>query len=113
MPTRCRLIAALLLFAVAVSGRAAGPEDHWAWKKPARPTVPVVAGAQPANPIDAFIRAKLEVAKFAPAPPATREQLIRRATFDLTGLPPTPEEIDAFLNDKSPEAWAKLVDRLL
>ncbi|MCI0705644.1 MAG: DUF1549 and DUF1553 domain-containing protein, partial [Planctomycetia bacterium] len=89
------------------------PENHWAWKKPERPKVPVVAGEQPANPIDAFIRAKLDSAKLSLAPPATREQLIRRVTFDLHGLPPTPEEVEAFVNDKAPDAWAKVVDRLL
>jgi hypothetical protein len=65
------------------------------------------------NPIDAFVLARLEAAGLAPAPPASREQLLRRVTFDLTGLPPTPEEIDAFLADASPGAYDKVVDRLL
>ena len=113
MPKRCSLLAALVVCVLALPCRADGPEDHWAWKKPVRPQAPSVAGAKPANPIDAFIHAKLDAAKLTPAPPATREQLIRRVTFDLTGLPPTPEEIDTFLNDKSPDAWAKVIDRLL
>jgi hypothetical protein len=92
---------------------AQSPEEHWAWKRPVRPRVPVIGGKQTANPIDAFIRAKLKEAGLAPAPPATREQLIRRVTFDLTGLPPTPEEIDGFVKDRSPKAWEKVVDRLL
>src|SRR5205823_5800066 len=92
--------------------RADDPENHWAWKVPVRPKVPGTA-ATSANPIDAFIRAKLEAAKLAPAAPASREQLIRRVTFDLTGLPPTPEEVEAFVSDKAPGAWAKVVDRLL
>jgi hypothetical protein len=104
----------MLLFLVALSPcQAAEPQDHWAWKKPELPKVPVGAGETAAIPIDAFIRAKLTDAKLSPAPPATREQLIRRVTFDLHGLPPTPEEIGAFVNDKAPDAWAKVVDRLL
>ncbi|HSQ56699.1 MAG TPA: DUF1549 domain-containing protein, partial [Gemmata sp.] len=100
----------LLLFALAVSGAssAADPEDHWAWKPPKRPGVPAQG-----NPIDAFVRAKLKDAGLEPAPRATREQLIRRVTFDLHGLPPTPEEIDAFVSDKSANAWEKVIDRLL
>src|SRR5262249_24101477 len=65
------------------------------------------------NPIDAFILAKLEAADITPAPPATRERLIRRVTFDLIGLPPTPAEIDSFVDDASPNAWERVIDRLL
>src|SRR5689334_18949894 len=98
---------ALVLSAVAVS--LAGPDDHhWAWKRPTRPPVPTVRGRQPASPIDAFVRAELDAAGLTPSPPATREHLIRRVTFDLTGLPPTPAEVDAFVNDKSPGAWDKV-----
>ncbi len=78
-----------------------------------RPKVPTVRGEQPANPIDAFIRAKLDAAGVKPAAPAGREHLIRRVTFDLIGLPPTPEEVDAFVRDTSADAWAKVIDRLL
>src|SRR5262245_33585726 len=67
----------------------------------------------PQSPIDHFILAKLEAKGLKPAPPADRRTLIRRVTYDLTGLPPTPEEIDAFLADASPEAFARAVDRLL
>jgi hypothetical protein len=89
-------------------------KNHWAWKPPVRPAVPTVKNkAWVKNPIDAFILAKLEGAGLKPAPPATREQMIRRVTFDLIGLPPTPQEIDAFVNDKSPNAWEKVIDRLL
>ncbi len=109
-----RTAAALLLLLVALAPcRADEPREHWAWKKPERPKVPVVAGQTFENPIDAFIRAKLADAKLSPAPSASREQLIRRVTFDLHGLPPTPEETDAFVNDPAPDAWAKVVDRLL
>jgi hypothetical protein len=93
--------------------RADPKADHWAWKPPARPALPVVSGSQPANPIDAFVRARLEKVGIAPATTARREQLIRRVTFDLTGLPPTPKEVDAFVNDRSPDAWEKVIDRLL
>jgi hypothetical protein len=114
MPTLTRCFLAIVAaFVVSVAARADDPENHWAWKKPVRPGVPAVKGAQPANPIDAFIRAKLDGVKLDQAPPASREQLIRRVTFDLTGLPPTPAEVAAFVNDKSPDAWARVVDRLL
>ena len=65
------------------------------------------------NPIDSFVLAKLEEKGLKPARPADKRVLIRRATVDLIGLPPTPEEVDAFLADKSPDAFAKVVDRLL
>ena len=65
------------------------------------------------NPIDRFILASLEAKGLKPAPPADRRTLIRRAYFDLIGLPPTPDEVNAFLSDKSPNAWAALIDRLL
>ena len=67
----------------------------------------------PTSPLDRFILAELEKKGLTPAPPADKRTLIRRATFDLTGLPPTPEEVDAFLADQSPDAFAKVVDRLL
>ena len=108
----CPLTLAVLLACAAV-GRADPPAEHWAWKKPVRSPVPTVRGAQPANPIDAFVRARLDAAGLSPAPPASREHLLRRVTFDLTGLPPTPEEVTAFVNDSSPEAWEKVIDRLL
>jgi hypothetical protein len=100
---------ALLVALAGVPARAESPADHWAWKRPVRPPVP--AGA--AHPVDAFVRAKLAAAGVKPAPPATREQLVRRATFDLTGLPPTPEQVAAFVTDPSPDAWEKVIDRLL
>ncbi|HWB98334.1 MAG TPA: DUF1549 domain-containing protein [Bryobacteraceae bacterium] len=65
------------------------------------------------NPVDAFILAKLEEKGLTPAKPADKLSLLRRATFDLTGLPPTPKEMEAFLEDSSPDAFAKVVDRLL
>src|SRR5260370_3349155 len=65
------------------------------------------------NPVDQFIRAKLEDKSIAPGPAADKITLLRRASFDLIGLPPTPEEVDAFLADHSPQAFERVVDRLL
>jgi hypothetical protein len=88
--------------------------NHWAFKAPAEPTLPTVKRAAWAkNPIDLFILAKLEAKGLAPAPEADRRTLIRRLSFDLAGLPPKPEEVEAFVADKSPDAVEKLVDRLL
>src|SRR5262249_4963105 len=86
----------------------------WAFRPPVRGTPPKVKHtAWVKNPIDAFLLAKLEAKGLPPAPRADKITRIRRATFDLTGLPPTPEEVDAFLADKSPAAYEKVVDRLL
>jgi len=81
---------------------------HWAFTPPVRPTVPAIA-----NPLDAFITARLAKEGLRPALEAPRETLIRRVTLDLTGLPPTPAEVDAFLADKSAKAFETVVDRLL
>jgi hypothetical protein len=87
---------------------------HWSFQ-PLRPVDPpkVRNKAWVRSPIDAFLLARLEQAGLAPAAPADRRTLLRRVTFDLTGLPPTPDEITAFVNDRSPEAFEKVVDRLL
>ena len=88
--------------------------EFWAFRPPADPPVPAVAdGAWPSGDLDRFILAALEAKGLAPAPVADKRTLIRRATFDLTGLPPTPEEIGAFLGDGTPEAFARVVERLL
>jgi mono/diheme cytochrome c family protein len=92
------------------------PEDLWAWQPLRKPQVPKRHGAQTEhiNPVDAFIAAKLSERSIErTAEPADRRTLIRRATFDLTGLPPTPEEVEAFVNDNSPQAYERLIDRLL
>ncbi len=86
--------------------------DHWAFTKLQKPGVPKPKTAF-ANPVDAFILARLEKEGVAPAKEADRVTLIRRLTFDLTGLPPTPEEVRAFVEDKDPKAYEKVVDRLL
>ncbi|MGB1790052.1 MAG: DUF1549 domain-containing protein, partial [Limisphaerales bacterium] len=70
-------------------------------------------GAWPRSEVDRFLLAKLEAAGFAPLGQADKRTLIRRATYDLTGLPPTPAEVDAFLDDPSPRAFAHVVERLL
>lgn len=89
-------------------------EGHWSFIAPTRPRLPPVKNRDwVRNPIDTFVLAKLEMAGLQPSPAADRETLIRRVTLDLTGLPPTPAEIDEFLNDSSPQAYEKVVDRLL
>ncbi len=87
-------------------------EKHWALIAPVRPEVPTTKHAT-ANPIDAFTFARLEKEGLAPSREADRATLIRRMTFDLTGLPPTPAEVDAFLTDAQPLAVPRLADRLL
>jgi hypothetical protein len=90
-------------------------KPHWAFVKPEMPVVPIIRdkGWIIRNPIDNFILARLEKEKLQPAGEAPRELLLRRLSLDLTGLPPTPKEIDAFLQDKSPQAYERQVDRLL
>ena len=88
--------------------------EHWAFQPVKNVQTPAVAAtAWVSTPVDAFILAKLEASHMQPAAPADKRALLRRATFDLTGLPPTPEEAQAFANDNSPDAFAKVVDRLL
>lgn len=87
---------------------------HWAYVAPVRPPVPPTKSPRwVRNPLDAFVLARLESEGLQPSPEADRQTLIRRATLDLTGLPPTPKEVDAFLADSSPHAYEKVVDRLL
>jgi hypothetical protein len=87
---------------------------HWAYVKPVRGALPDVKDkGWPRNAIDYFVAAKRQAAGLSPAPEADRITLIRRLSFDLTGLPPTPDEVAAFVNDKHPDAYEKLVDRLL
>ncbi len=88
--------------------------EHWAFVAPKRSPLPRVANPTwPRNAIDHFILARLERAGLKPSPEADAIRLIRRVTLDLTGLPPTPAEVDAFLADKSTNAYEKVVDRLL
>ena len=88
--------------------------EYWAFQPVRRPPVPAVKDAAwVVNPIDAFILSKLEAKGFQPAAPADRVALARRLYYDLIGLPPTPEEVDAFVNDSSDRAYETLVDKLL
>ena len=91
------------------------PEEksHWAFLKPSRPTVPPDNKGWARNEIDHFILARLRQEKLSPSPEADRATLIRRLSLDLIGLPPTLEEVDAFLKDASRDAYEKLVERLL
>jgi hypothetical protein len=102
------LLAGLFLAA----GAAAGEEPHWSFRPRSHPAVPA-GTAWVRNPIDAFVLGRLEKAGLRPAPEADRRTLIRRVTFDLTGLPPAPEEMAAFVADPAPDAYERLVDRLL
>src|SRR5262249_20973851 len=86
----------------------------WSFRKPTRPAVPAVRNTGwVRTPADAFILRPLEKRGLARAAPADRQTLIRRAYFDLHGLPPAPEDVTGFVNDLSPDAWERLVDRLL
>ena len=92
----------------------ASASQGWAFRKLERPPVPQVQNhAWLKSPVDAFVLHRLEAQELAPSAAADRRTLIRRATFDLLGLPPTPEEVDAFLEDTLPTAFERLVDRLL
>src|SRR5438445_685494 len=92
----------------------APPQKHWAYVKPVRPEPPPVKRKEwVKTPIDAFVLARLEHEGLEPSPEAPPEILLRRVTLDLTGLPPTTAEIDAFLADTSADAYEKVVDRLL
>jgi cytochrome c553 len=92
----------------------AAPDAHWAFRPLADPAVPDVTDtAWPRTPLDHFVLRDLEAHGLRPAPPADKRTLLRRVTFDLTGLPPTPEETNAFLADGAPDAWVRVVDRLL
>jgi hypothetical protein len=85
--------------------------EHWSYAKLVRPEIPKIEGAQ--HPIDSFLRYRLKQEGVTPAKEADRVTLIRRLSFDLTGLPPKPEDVRAFVEDKDPQAYEKLVDKLL
>jgi hypothetical protein len=107
---------AAALFPAVLAAQAVTPASStfWSFRTVERPSVPMVKDSGwVRNPIDAFILSKLEAAGLSPAPEADRQTLIRRVTFDLIALPPTPQEIRDFVNDRSPDAYEKLVDRLL
>jgi hypothetical protein len=87
--------------------------SHWAFSPPSRPPMPVGLGSAGIHPVDAFVQARLKVEGLTPAPEADRITLLRRLHFDLIGLPPTVDEVDAFLADTAPGAYERVVDRLL
>src|SRR5262245_27661155 len=111
---RCRLVSAVLLL-VAAAAAAGAPAVWWSFQPVRRPAVPESRNPkfEIRNDIDRFILAKLAEKGLTFSPEADRRTLIRRMTFDLTGLPPTPGEVEAFAADKAPDAYEKLVDRLL
>jgi mono/diheme cytochrome c family protein len=101
-------------FPESASVKLADRKAHWAFKAPARPPAPAVKNANwVRTPIDAYVLSKLEREGLAPSPEADKVTLLRRLHFDLVGLPPTVEDVDAFLADKSPGAYDKVVERLL
>src|SRR5687768_16815902 len=108
------LLAVAGVSAAQPDGAAGGAQAHWAYRAPLRPAEPTVAD-EPwvRNPIDRFVLARLEAEGLKPAPEAERAILIRRLSLDLIGLPPTPEEVEAFAADPAPDAYERLVDRLL
>jgi Protein of unknown function (DUF1553)/Protein of unknown function (DUF1549) len=113
---KCAALATILLAMTLATTFAAaeGNEPHWAFRKPARPAPPAVKQRDwTRNPIDAFVLARLEREAIAPSHEAPRETLLRRVTLDLTGLPPTLAEIAAWQADDRPDAYERLVDRLL
>jgi hypothetical protein len=109
------VLTGLLSSSLAGPGKEFTPEqrNHWALRKPAQPSIPKTRTSWGNNTIDAFILHSLEAKRLKPSPAADKVTLLRRATFDLTGLPPGPEEIEAFLKDNSAEAFERVVDRLL
>ena len=112
----CAILAAAEAPVAPLGVYTAAERRHWAFQPRKDPTPPTFTAADKAGvktPVDAFVLAGLKKAGLRPAPAADRATLIRRVTFDLTGLPPTPEEIDGFVRDQSANAWQKVVDRLL
>jgi len=109
-------VIAVVIFFISIAAAEEPPAatNHWSYQTPQRPGLPVVEQRDwPRNEIDYFTLATMEKAGLRPADQATRVDLIRRLTFDLTGLPPALEEVDAFLADQEPGAYQRLVDRLL
>jgi hypothetical protein len=95
---------------------------HWAFKPVVKPALPAIkenltwvnmSDGRTPHPVDAFVLAKLQEKNIPPSPPADRDTLLRRASYDLLGLPPSPDEMKAFREDQSPDAWMKVIDRML
>ncbi len=114
MRTVCVIAVSVLCFGATNDPFTPAQRKYWAFQPVTHPQAPSVQHKNwIANPIDAFITQKLEEKNLSLAPQADRATLLRRVTFDLIGLPPTPAEIDAFVADQSPKAYEKVVDRLL
>lgn len=114
LATLATLLTATAFAAEPVEEPAVTADDraHWSFRPPVRPSVPLARG-EIRTPVDAFVLAKLNAAGIAPAGPADSLALVRRLTLDLTGLPPSPDEVEAFLRDERPDAYERLVERLL
>lgn len=116
-----QLILATLAVAIGAAGAVADKDEawignrrtFWAFQKPQRLSPPSLTDTWIRTPIDAFLLDAMRAKGLTPSPPAEKEKLVRRVTLDLTGLPPTPGEIDSFLRDTAPDAYEKLVERLL
>ena len=110
-----RLVAATLLLAIplAAAEYSDGERSFWSFQPRQAAAAPAVDSDWASSPVDAFVWSRLAAAGLRPAPEARRSELARRAYFDTTGLPPTPAELEAFVSDRSPGAWERLVDRLM
>jgi hypothetical protein len=108
-----QLVRAVCVAAAVLVAAVAMADDHWAFRPLEKPPVPASAAAQQLEPVDAFVVARLAERGLKLSPAVEPAALVRRAYFDLTGLPPAPEEVDTFLADPSETAWSRLVDRLL
>ena len=107
-------LSSVCLFLIVASALAGEKASHWAFQPPQRPPLPRVSDPSwVRTPVDTFILARLELAGIRPSVAAERAALLRRVTYDLTGLPPTPLELDSFLKDTKPDAYVHVVDRLL
>ena len=117
MPSRPSIpLLGCLLAVLALSGvvHGADPAGHWAFQPMADPVPPGIPGTNSLrSPVDAFVRAALQEAGLSPSPPAHRRTLLRRLSFDLLGLPPSTGEVEAFVQDPDPDAFARQVDRYL
>ena len=108
------LLAGAIVLLTNIPAGGADSNVHWAFRPLTRVSASEIGpGTRRLHVVDRFVEAEFKKRGLSPAVPATRGQLIRRITFDLLGLPPTPEEIDAFVKDRSPDAWERLIDRLL